>query len=113
MLYLVNSALLFTHEVDSGYWQEWQLFDLPGGIQMFLVMNFVLVIIGLLGFKYVVLQRRAGVWFSLVQAASGVFAPLFIAFLFLRVIRNSSCRYQFLCLYLRYWYPLHRELWLF
>jgi hypothetical protein len=82
MLYLVNSALLFTHEVDSGYWQEWQLFALPGGIQLFLFMNIVLVFIGLKGFRYVVLQRRAGVWFSLAQAASGVFALLFIVFLF-------------------------------
>ena len=74
MLYLVNSALLFTHEVDSGYWQEWQLFGLLGGIQLFLIMNLVLVLIGLIGFRYVILHRLAGLWFSLVQAASGIFA---------------------------------------
>jgi hypothetical protein len=74
ILYLLNSALLFTHEVDSGYWQEWKLFGLPGGLQLFLLMNIGLVLIGLIGFRYVVLQRRAGLWFSLMQAASGVFA---------------------------------------
>jgi hypothetical protein len=74
ILYLVNSALLFTHEVDSGYWKEWELFGLPGGIQLFLLMNMVLVLIGLVGLRYLVLQRRAGLWFSLVQAASGIFA---------------------------------------
>jgi hypothetical protein len=37
-------------------------------------MNIVLVLIGLVGFRYVVLQKRAGLWFSLVQAASGIFA---------------------------------------
>lgn len=41
---------------------------------MFLVGNVVLVMIGLIGYRYVVLQRRAGLWFSLVQAASGIFA---------------------------------------
>jgi hypothetical protein len=51
ILYLVNSTLLFIHEVDSGYWKEWQLFDLPGGIRMFLIMNIVLVMIGLVGFR--------------------------------------------------------------
>ena len=74
ILYLVNSVLLYTHEVDSGYWHEWKLFGLPGGIQLFLVMNIVLVFVGLVGFRYVVLQRRAGLWFSLVQAGSGIFA---------------------------------------
>lgn len=35
-LYLLNFALLFTHEIDSAYWKEWDLFGIPGGIKSFL-----------------------------------------------------------------------------
>lgn len=73
-IYLVNSALLFTHEVDSAYWNEWILFGLPGGIQLFLVLNIILVVIGLVGFRYVVLRKRSGIWFSLLQSMCGLFA---------------------------------------
>ena len=27
-LYLVNAVLLITHEIDSAYWKEWELFKL-------------------------------------------------------------------------------------
>ncbi len=73
-LYLVNSVLLFIHEEDSAYWREWELFGLPGGIQFFLLMDIVLITVGLLGFRYVVLKRRAGLWFALLQAGCGVLA---------------------------------------
>jgi hypothetical protein len=73
-LYLLNCALLFTHEIDAAYWHEWELFGLPGdGIQGFLVANFVLLVVALYGFKQVVQGTRAGPWFSLVLAGSGVF----------------------------------------
>jgi hypothetical protein len=73
-LYLVNSVLLFIHEEDSAYWKEWELFGLPGGIQFFLAMDIVLIVIGLIGFRYVILKQRAGLWFALLQAACGVLA---------------------------------------
>jgi hypothetical protein len=73
-LYLVNSVLLFIHEEDSAYWKEWELFGLPGGVQSFLLMDMVLITIGLIGFRYVVMKRRAGLWFALLQAGCGVLA---------------------------------------
>jgi hypothetical protein len=73
-LYLLNFALLFTHQVDAAYWHEWELFGLSGdGIQAFLVVNFVLLVVALYGFKQVVQDTRAGPWFSLVLAAAGAF----------------------------------------
>ena len=27
----LNFALLVTHQIDSAYWKEWELFHLPGG----------------------------------------------------------------------------------
>lgn len=35
-LYLLNAAALITHEIDSAYWREWELF----GIQVFLGLIF-------------------------------------------------------------------------
>jgi hypothetical protein len=74
ILYIVNTVLLFIHEEDSAYWREWELFGLPGGIQLFLLMDAALITIGLIGLRYVVLRVRAGFWFSLIQAGCGVLA---------------------------------------
>ena len=49
-LYIVNCALLFTHEIESAFWEEWDLFGLGGGVQGFLVVNFVLLLVALFGF---------------------------------------------------------------
>jgi hypothetical protein len=74
ILYLANSALLVTHEIDSAFWHEWDLFHLPGDLQGFLVVNLVLVLIVLYGFKQVLLETRSGRWFSLALAGAGIFA---------------------------------------
>lgn len=34
-LYLLNAALLITHEIDSAYWHELEPFGIRGGIQLF------------------------------------------------------------------------------
>lgn len=73
-LYLLNFALLFTHEIDSAYWKEWELFGIPGGIQIFLVLNFLLLLVALTGFRQVLLGEAYGSLFSLLLAASGVLA---------------------------------------
>jgi len=73
-LYLLNLALLFTHEIDSAFWQEWKLFGIPGGIQVFLVLNLALLLAALYGFKRLVQGARSGYAFSLLLAAAGVFA---------------------------------------
>ena len=73
-LYLLNSALLFSHEIDSAFWREWELFGIPGGIQGFLIVNFLLLLVVLFGFKQLLQGTRNGYMFSLLLAASGVFA---------------------------------------
>ncbi len=73
-LYLLNCALLFTHEIDSAFWKEWDLFGIPGGIQVFLVLNFLLLLVALYGFQQVVLGTKTARVFSLLLAAAGVFA---------------------------------------
>ncbi len=73
-LYLLNFALLFTHEIDSAFWKEWDLFGIPGGIQVFLFLNFLLLLVALFGFRRVLLGARGGQWFALLLGAAGVFA---------------------------------------
>lgn len=73
-LYLLNFALLFTHEIDSAFWKEWELFGIPGGIQVFLVLNFILLLVALIGFRQVLLGEKYRNAFSLLLAASGIFA---------------------------------------
>lgn len=73
-LYLLNFALLFTHEIDSAFWKEWELFGISGGIQVFLVLNFLLLLVALIGFRQVLQEGRYGNMFSLFLAASGAFA---------------------------------------
>jgi hypothetical protein len=73
-LYLANLLLLTTHEIDSAYWQEWNLFGLPGGIQVFLLLNLFVLLLAIIGYRQLLLGARGGVWFSLALAAAGLFA---------------------------------------
>ncbi len=73
-LYVVTLALLATHEIDSAYWHEWKMFGLPGGIQLFLFLNFVLLLVFLYGLTRLVESPRAGAPFALALAVAGVLA---------------------------------------
>lgn len=73
-LYAVNSALLFTHEADSTYWHEWELFRLPGGISGFLLLNLALFLAVQAGF-YIVVRRGKGARLSgALMAFAGIVA---------------------------------------
>ncbi len=73
-LYLVNAVLLINHEIDSAYWQEWNLFKLPGGITGFLIIHFPLLFLVMFGLILVFQQSFAGLIFSLILAFGGLFA---------------------------------------
>jgi len=73
-LYLGNAVLLINHEIDSAYWKEWELFRLPGGISMFLILHFPLLFLVLYGLILVYARSFAGLVFSLVLSAGGLFA---------------------------------------
>jgi hypothetical protein len=73
-IYLVNAVLLITHEIDSAYWQEWEMFRLPGGVTGFLILHFPLLFIILYGLVLVYQQSFAGLIFSLLLCFGGLFA---------------------------------------
>jgi hypothetical protein len=73
-LYLTNAVFLIVHEIDSAYWKEWELFGLPGGIALFLILHFPILFIILYGLVLVFSQAYAGMIFSLILSGGGIFA---------------------------------------
>ena len=83
-LYLLNSALLFTHEIDSAYWNEWALFGIPGGIQLFLIINLALILLVMHGFECVVRNQARGKFYSWLVVGAGFFAVIAHSYFLLR-----------------------------
>ena len=73
-IYLINSVLLITHEIDSAYWQEWKLFRIPGGITTFLLLHLPILFFVLYGLILIYENNIAGLIFSFILAISGIFA---------------------------------------
>jgi hypothetical protein len=73
-IYLINSVLLITHEIDSAYWKEWELFKLPGGAGGFMALHLPLVFIVMYGFYQVSQETLAGLIISLILGLGGIFA---------------------------------------
>jgi hypothetical protein len=73
-VYLVNAVFLINHEIDSAYWQEWDLFHIPGGISGFLIVHFPALLLFLYGLVLVYQGTTAGLIISLILSFSGLFA---------------------------------------
>lgn len=62
-LFLANTVVLVTHQIDAAYWQEWELFRIPGGNQVNLLLNLPIIALVLMAYREVVrdgpLTRRA------------------------------------------------------
>ena len=52
-VFLLNSTVLLTHQIDAAYWHEWNLFHLPGGNQLNLILNLPIIALVLLAFLQV------------------------------------------------------------
>jgi hypothetical protein len=72
--YLVNATILITHQVDAAYWHEWDLFAMPGGIQLNLLLNIPLIMLVLLGQRWLTQGRTAGLVSSWLLVAGGIIA---------------------------------------
>lgn len=76
-LCIVVLALFVTHQIDAAYWREWEMFGLPGGVQLFNALNLMLFAVLLTGLRSVVLRRPGGYYWALLIAFSGI-ATFFI-----------------------------------
>jgi hypothetical protein len=73
-LYTIVFTLLIVHEIDSAYWKEWEMFNLPGGIQLFNFIHIVLIPPLLLGYGEIIKGTRKGIVFSILTGFLGLFA---------------------------------------
>ena len=70
--YLITMCLLILHQIDAAYWQEWQLFQLPGGIQGFLLFNIAVLPVLLLGYEKVVCRHPKAILYAYFCASLGL-----------------------------------------
>jgi hypothetical protein len=73
-LYLTNATILITHQIDAAYWHEWDLFGMPGGIQLNLLLNIPLVMLMLFGQQRLIQGYADGLGFSWLLVAGGIIA---------------------------------------
>ena len=73
-IYLINALFLTIHEIESAYWQEWDLFHLKGGLTGFLVFHFPVLFVFLYGLILVYQQTIEGYIISLLLSSAGLFA---------------------------------------
>jgi hypothetical protein len=73
-LYLTNTVILIVHEIDSAYWKEWQMFRLPGGVAVFLLLHVPILTPVLYGLVLVDRGAPAGYVLSLALGLAGVMA---------------------------------------
>ncbi|MBP7462080.1 MAG: hypothetical protein KBA26_12390 [Candidatus Delongbacteria bacterium] len=44
ILYALNASLLILHEIESAYWKEWEILGMKGGITLFTLLHFPLIL---------------------------------------------------------------------
>ena len=71
-IYFFNIILLIIHEIDSGYWKEWVLFKLPGGVNVFLLLHLPMLFVFLYGLIQIYIFNYLGMIFSFVIVISGI-----------------------------------------
>lgn len=74
-------AFAIAHQIDAAYWQEWEMFGLPGGIQLNLLMNLALFVPLLAAARHVYARtRHARVCALGVALAVGLILPIHLGF---------------------------------
>ncbi len=64
IFYVIVFTLVVVHEIDSAYWKEWEMFNLPGGIQLFNIIHIVLLPILIFGYGELIKESKRGIIFS-------------------------------------------------
>ena len=76
-VYLANAVVLLAHQIDAAFWKEWTLFGLPGGIQLFVVLNLPIIALVVWGQRSLALGQASGTLLSWLLVAGGLFAAGF------------------------------------
>lgn len=75
-LYIATLSFLIVHQIDAAYWNEWELFLLPGGIQLFNILNLAIIPFLVYGFRSVILKETSGRRWSLITGGLGTLTLL-------------------------------------
>lgn len=70
--YFLTMCLLILHQIDAAFWQEWEMFYLPGGVQAYLAFNSLIIPVVLLGYKHVIQSSNKVVVFSAACGSLGM-----------------------------------------
>ncbi len=70
-LFLANATVLITHQIDAAFWHEWELFRIPGGNQMNLLLNIPIIALVLYAHRRVVADVHTGMFYYKLLAALG------------------------------------------
>jgi hypothetical protein len=83
-LFLANATVLVTHQIDAAYWHEWELFFIPGGNQVNLLLNIPIIALVMYSHSRVVADIQTGLAFYKLLAALGFLTVGIHSFFFLR-----------------------------
>lgn len=73
----LNLAIIITHQIDAAYWHEWDMFMMPGGVQLFNVLNLLIFLLLLPCYAAAIARRSSGFAGSLVIAGGSSLIFLF------------------------------------
>lgn len=73
-LYILNVSLLIVHEMESVHWQEWEEFNIRGGLRGFLLMHIPLYVIVLWGLVEASKTSPIGLLISMIISIAGILA---------------------------------------
>lgn len=79
--YILNNTLLLIHEIESGYEEEWKIFNLPFGITGFLIIHVPFIIPMFYGAIGIQNGSKAGLISGIVWGIIGIL-PIFMHKLF-------------------------------
>lgn len=57
-LFIANATVLMVHQIDAAYWHEWELFRIPGGNQVNLLLNLPILALVLIAHRETVRASR-------------------------------------------------------
>ena len=83
-LFLANATVLVTHQIDAAYWHEWELFFIPGGNQVNLLLNIPIIALVMYSHGRVISNIQTGLAFYKLLAALGFLTVGIHSFFFMR-----------------------------
>ena len=70
--YFTTMSLLIFHQIDAAYWNEWEMFYLPGGVQGYLLFNIIAIPVILNGYKHSINHTESAKLYSYICGTLGV-----------------------------------------